>query len=197
MAQWAFIELQIGVTQANVIYGTFAALPIFLIWLNVSWIVVLMGCEIAYAVQHEATYHPPVPQSLVSIAQRERTAVQVLAAVWKRFSDGQPPEAAGDVAADIDLPRPVTMEIVRALVQCGLLVFSRDPQEGLLPARDLSQLGVGELLLAYRHAGRTSHGELGGPLHDQVVAVHEQLEKGLRTEGSHGIGALLGATPGS
>ena len=53
VAQWAFIELQIGVTQANVIYGTFAALPIFLIWLNASWIIVLMGCEIAYAVQHD------------------------------------------------------------------------------------------------------------------------------------------------
>ena len=192
IAQWAFIELQIGVTQANVIYGTFAALPIFLIWLNASWIVVLMGCEIAYAVQHEVAYHPPVPQGLVSIAQRERTALQVLAAVWKRFSDGQPAESAGDVAADIDLPRPVTMEIVRALVQCELLAFSQGKQEGLLPARDLSRLEVGELLLAYRHAGRTSHGELGGLLHDRVVAVHEQLEKGLRTEGTHGIGAMIG-----
>jgi membrane protein len=191
LAQWAFISLQIGVTQANVIYGTFAALPIFLIWLNASWVVVLMGCEIAYAVQHEATYHPPVPQSLISIAQRERAALQILAVVWKRFSDGESPEAAGDIAADIDLPRPVTMEIVRALVQCGLLVLSRGPQEGLLPARDLSRLGVGELLLAYRHAGRTGHGELGGLLHDRVVVVHERLEQGLRAEGSAGIGSML------
>jgi membrane protein len=194
LAQWVFISLQIGVTQANVIYGTFAALPIFLIWLNASWIVVLMGCEIAYAVQHAATYHPPVPQGLVSIAQRERVALQILAAVWERFSDGKPPEPAGDVAADIDLPRPVTMEIVQALVQCELLVISQGASEGLVPARDLTRVGVGELLLAYRHAGRTSHGELGGMLHDRVVELHKQLEEGLRTEGSHGIGTMLAAT---
>jgi len=195
VAQFLFIKLQVGVTQANVIYGTFAALPIFLIWLNASWIVVLMGCEIAYAVQHEATYHPPVPQGLISIAQRERAALQILAAVWNRFSEGKPPEPAGDVAADVDLPRPVTMEIVQALVHCGLLVVSQGPIEGLVPARDLSREGVGELLLAYRHAGRTSHGELGGPLHDRVVMVHEQLEEGLRTEGSHGLGSMLAARP--
>jgi membrane protein len=194
IAQWIFIKLQIGVTQANVIYGTFAALPIFLIWLNASWIVVLMGCEIAYAVQHERTYHPPVPQGLVSIAQRERVALQILAEVWERFSDGKPPEAAGDVAADIDLPRPVTMEIVQALVQCELLVLAQGPHEGLVPARDLSHVGVGELLLAYRHAGKTSHGELGGVLHDRVVVLHEQLEEGLRSEGSHGIDMMLGTT---
>jgi len=194
IAQSVFISLQIGVTQANVIYGTFAALPIFLIWLNASWIVVLMGCEIAYAVQHAATYHPPVPQGLVSIAQRERVALQILAAVWSRFSDGKHPEPAGDVAADIDLPRPVTLEIVQALVQCELLVISQGAAEGLVPARDLTRVGVGELLLAYRHAGRTSHGELGGVLHDRVVELHKQLEEGLRTEGSHGIGAMLAAT---
>jgi membrane protein len=194
IAQFAFIKLQIGVTQANVIYGTFAALPIFLIWLNASWIVVLIGCEIAYAVQHERSYHPPVPEGLISIAQRERGAMQILAEVWERFSDGKPPETAGDIAADIDLPRPVTMEIVRALVQCGLLALTRGPSEGLLPARDLSAVGVGELLLAYRHAGTTSHGELGGPLHDRVTALHQHLEEHLRASGTRRIDAMLGAT---
>ena len=116
------------------IYGTFAALPIFLIWLNASWVVVLVGCEIAYAAQHEKNYHPPVPQSLVSIAQREQVAVQILATVWKRFSDGKPAEDAGDLAANIDLPRPVTMEIIRALIECGLLAQTAG-QGGVLPAR--------------------------------------------------------------
>ncbi len=86
------------------------------------------------------------------------------------------------------------MEIVQALVQCGLLVLSQGPNEGLVPARDLTRVGIGELLLAYRHAGRTNHGELGGVLYDRVAALHEQLEQGLLTEGSHGIGAILAAT---
>ena len=86
------------------------------------------------------------------------------------------------------------MEIVRALVQCGLLALTRGPGEGLLPARDLSHVGVGELLLAYRHAGMTSHGELGGVLHDRVTALHQQLEEHLRASGAQRIDAMLGAT---
>jgi len=196
IAQYAFIKLQVGVTQANLIYGTFAALPIFLIWLNVSWIIVLTGCELAYAVQHEASYHPPVPQGTISIAQRERAAMQILGAVWQRFSSGNPPETAGDVVAEIDLPRPVTIEIVRALVQCKLLALTQDPSEGLLPARDLNRFGVAELLMAYRHAGRTTHGELGGVLHDRVAAVHERLEQSLCEQGSPGINSLIEGSRG-
>lgn len=191
LAQWSYIKLQIGVTSSNVIYGTFAALPIFLIWLNVSWIIVLVGCEIAYAVQHAATYHPPVPRSLISIAQREQVALQILATVWKKFSDGEPAESAGDLAAEVDLPRPVTMEILDALVRCGLLATAMGPREGLLPGRDLSRMSVGELLVAYRHAGRTSHGDLGGILHERVAALHEQLERGLRAEGPEAIGVVF------
>jgi membrane protein len=192
-AQWAFITFQIGVTNSNVIYGTFAALPIFLIWLNVSWIIVLGGCEIAYAVQHAATYHPPVPHALVSIARRERAALQILATVWERFRGGAPPRVDGDLAVEVDLPRPITMEVVEALVGCGLLARASTEQgQALLPARDLSGLGVGELLVAYRHAGRAGHGEeVETAIDRQVRALHARLEQALREEGSQAIGAAL------
>jgi len=135
-----------------------------------------------------------VPQGTISIAQRERGAMQILATVWRRFASGEPPETAGDVAADIDLPRPVTMEIVNALVQCELLALTHNPGEGLLPARDLRDVAVAELLLAYRHAGRLRHGEHGGVLHDRVEAMHERLEERLCAQGSPGMDALIEGT---
>lgn len=191
LAQWVFIQFQIGVTHNNVIYGTFAALPIFLIWLNASWIIVLVGCEIAYAVQHEATYCPPVPEESISIAQRERTALQLLAEVWQRFVRGEPPLSAGDLAAEVDLPRPVTVEILRAMLDCGLLARAAGPHEGLLPARDLRRLSVGEILLAYRHAGGDTYGE-HGVIHDaRVDELHRRLEKAFRAEGSEQIEAIF------
>ena len=129
-------------------------------------------------------------QSLISIAQREQVAVQILAKVWKRFSDGLQPEDAGDIAADIDLPRPVTMEILGALIECGLLARAAG-QGGVLPARDLNRPGVGDLLLAYRHAGRTSHGEAGGQLFERIVRLHGQFEERLRAEGSLDMESIL------
>ena len=145
LVQWVFIKFQIGVTSNNLIYGTFAALPIFLAWLNLSWIIVLVGCEIAYAVQHESSYRPSIPAGLVSISQRERAALQVLVRACKRSSDGLPPEGAGAIAAEIDLPRPVTTEIVEALEPDGVLddnVLIGDGNNNQLFGRD----GVDEII---------------------------------------------------
>lgn len=190
LVQWVFIEFQIGVTNNNLIYGTFAALPIFLAWLNLSWIIVLVGCEIAYAVQHESSYRPSIPAGLVSISQRERAALQVLVRACKRANDGLPPESAGAIAAEIDLPRRVTTEIIEALVHCSMLVRSAKPERALLPASDLSHERVGDLFLAYRHAGKISHGDLGGFLDETVCAFHDRLEAALRHEGLLKLSAL-------
>ena len=56
MAQWAYINWQIGVSKYNAIYGSFAQLPLFLVWLYASWVIVLLGSEISYAVQNVMLY---------------------------------------------------------------------------------------------------------------------------------------------
>lgn len=190
LTQWVFIWFQIGVTGNNAIYGAFAALPIFLVWLNTSWIIVLVGCEIAFAAQHESFYRRPVPVGVVSITQRERAAIQVLLRTWKRFVDDSPPERAGDIAAKVDLPRPVTAEIIEALVRCGMLERSARPEEALRPGSDLGQGRLGDLLLAYRHTGKINSGSLGGFLGKEVGAYHESLEAALRRAGSLDLAAL-------
>ncbi len=54
--QAIYISFQVGVTSRNAIYGTFASVPIFLAWLYVSWLLVLLGAQIAYAIQNETSY---------------------------------------------------------------------------------------------------------------------------------------------
>ncbi len=72
--QWLYINLQVGVNQYNKIYGTFASIPIFLIWLYVSWQIVLLGAEVGFAFQNYATYkmeqraHSASPQSRIMLA---------------------------------------------------------------------------------------------------------------------------------
>ncbi len=52
--QWAYVTFQVGVTNTNVIYGSFAAIPLFLTWLQLSWLIVLIGAKLAFAIQN---YH--------------------------------------------------------------------------------------------------------------------------------------------
>lgn len=55
--QFLYLETQLLVTRLNGVYGTFAAIPLFMIWLNISWNIILMGAEISYAFQHVDNYN--------------------------------------------------------------------------------------------------------------------------------------------
>ena len=56
IVQFLYLETQILVTNFNTIYGTFAAVPLFMIWLNLGWFVILIGAELSYAFQHVDSY---------------------------------------------------------------------------------------------------------------------------------------------
>jgi membrane protein len=176
--QWAFIHFQVGVSRYNAIYGTFASLPVFMVWLQISWIIVLLGCDVAYAVQHLKTYHPPLPEGFLSIAQREQTALLVLLEVVRRFRLGEPPPEEGDVAALAGIPSKLVARIVDQLVDCGLLAKVEAPEEGLLPARDLLEMRVSELLNRFRHQGVSRPAENGEELTRLVREIHGLLEQG-------------------
>jgi uncharacterized BrkB/YihY/UPF0761 family membrane protein len=56
LVQWIYIDLQVGMAKQNAIYGSFAALPLFLAWIQISWTIVLFGAELCCAVQHSDGY---------------------------------------------------------------------------------------------------------------------------------------------
>ena len=55
--QFLYLETQLLVTRLNGVYGTFAAIPLFMVWLNISWNIILMGAELSYAFQHVDSYN--------------------------------------------------------------------------------------------------------------------------------------------
>jgi len=64
--QWIYISFQVGVSRANAVYGSFAALPLFLVWMELSWLIVLMGSEISFAAQNMDTHGFPEGSEKVS-----------------------------------------------------------------------------------------------------------------------------------
>lgn len=55
--QYVYLETQVMVTRLNGIYGAFAAVPLFMIWINVGWFIILIGGELSYAFQHVENYN--------------------------------------------------------------------------------------------------------------------------------------------
>jgi len=102
------VELQVGIANANALYSSFAALPIFLVFVNLCWIVVLIGAELAFAHQAEPTYREverPYPDDH---ALREVFALRASVRIARRFMAGDEPATPGELALELGVPvRPV------------------------------------------------------------------------------------------
>lgn len=112
LLQWAYVSSQIGVGSYNKIYGGFAALPLFLIWVQYSWFVVLFGAELTFAWQNVDHYE--LENDIVNISDRYKRVIALMIAncVVKNFNEGKPPLTAMDISSKLDLPVRLTRLII-------------------------------------------------------------------------------------
>ncbi len=144
------IQFQMGVARYNAIYAGFAALPIFLIWLQTSWIAVLLGAEVCFAHQSAASYYPDSPAA-GSLRERERIALRVLARIGARSLRGEPPASAAELAQLLGVSlRPLEL-VLGELVDGGLLAATRSQgADTYLLARDIDRIQVKAVLDLFR-----------------------------------------------
>jgi membrane protein len=131
------------------IYGTLAALPLFLFWIYVSWIIVLFGAQVAFAFQNAATYREEAEALRANPLARERAAVRLYLEVARDFFAGHPSTNPDYAAAALGVPRRLLERIVLQLREGGFL-RTVDGEAGLVPARDLGQVTVFDILTHLR-----------------------------------------------
>jgi len=147
VAEWAYITLQVGFAKYNAIYGTFAQLPIMMVWLYVSWVIVLAGAELSYTLQHFAQIREHRRQARARAGLRLEAAVALLEAVQRAFVAGLPGRTVQELAAETRLSQGLVQTVLASLA--GMRVLAEASQQGravYLPARDLAALPFVELL---------------------------------------------------
>lgn len=168
LTQWIYITFQIGVSKYNAIYGSFAALPLFMIWLQTSWLIILFGAELAFAYQNVETYEwEPDSQQISSYFKRLLT-LQVAHLVIKKFADGESPLSAYEITHILDIPLGLVNQILYELVGSGILseIQTDDYKESAFqPARDINMLTVAYVIEALENRG----------IHDIPVVRNESL----------------------
>lgn len=143
--QWVYITFQIGASKYGAIYGSFAALPLFLVWLQVSWLIVLFGAEISFAEQNVDTYEFESDSLKASNAFKKLLALNVTHVCVKRFHNGEKPQTADEISHELEIPIRLTNLILYELTEAGVLseVKINDGHTvAYQPARDIEDLTV-------------------------------------------------------
>jgi membrane protein len=142
---------QIQLARYNPIYSSFAALPMLLLWIYLSWSVFLIGAELAFAFQNEAAFTSMARTGKVDQAFRERIAPRLAGRVTRAFLAGQRPPTTGELAGELGVAPRTVAQVLETLCSAGLLArTSVGVDDGYLPARDPETITVLDLLHALR-----------------------------------------------
>lgn len=160
LTQGAYINAQVVVSKYNAIYGSFAALPLFLIWLQISWMIVLLGAEIAYAHQHVGHHTMMADYQKSNAYFRRRYAVHILRLIVQRFKDGKSAFTVGQISEALKLPYLLVEQLVAHLRDSGLIcaVQGKRPNGAALqPAVDIHAITIASVLDALDKRGPIDH----------------------------------------
>lgn len=145
LIQFYYITLQIGFSRYNAIYGSFAALPLFLTWVQLSWLVFLFGAEISSALENIRLFGYMKDYKFLSLSKKRLLSILVLKKIITKFSKGESPPGIQDLSREIKLPvlyvMYITDELVKARLAVRVLAYN-DLANGFQPAEDIASISL-------------------------------------------------------
>jgi len=179
LTQWGYIHFQIGMGKYNAIYGAMAQLPILMVWLYISWVIVLAGAEIAYAVQSVAGYsRERRTVSMESFALREYIGLAVVAELARASIRHTQAVTFDDLAAKLDVPVGRVHAVVKDLIGVGLVRVTGAADEELVLAFAPDSVTVDWIVEVLRGGGKVDHDSLPGECPAPVKEVMRKLTEG-------------------
>lgn len=154
--QLGYIKSQILFSRYGAVYGSFAALPLFLIWLQLSWLIVLFGAEVSFAHQNVETYEFEPDCLRVSHSFKRLVSLRIAHLLAKNLVGGNKPLTATQVSHKLEVPIRLVNEILFELVESGVICEAKidgDKTVGYQPAQDLEKLTVKYVINAMEERG--------------------------------------------
>jgi membrane protein len=177
VVQWAYISFQVGTARYNAIYGSFAALPLFLMWVQISWWVVLFGAELSFANQNVDTYEYEPDSNKVSPAFKMVLTLHIAHLLIKNFTQGERPLTDSEISHQLKMPIRLVHKILYDLVQSRVITETRtkeDQKFGYQPARDINTLTIKYVVDAIDQNGTNS---IPVARTEEFEALSDALEK--------------------
>lgn len=154
LTQWGFITFNFVFSRYNAIYGSLAILPLFLIYVQLSWFIVLIGAELAYAMQHFRTWVPDTDRLKMSLRHRKKMALIIMHRIIKRFENASDPITIDELSGMGNVPSRFIGEICYDLEKAGLINrIESEGDDAFQPAFDIQQMTINSVLNKYESDG--------------------------------------------
>lgn len=157
--QMTYINGMLWISRYNAIYGSFAAFPLLLLWVQLTWVITLFAVKLCYAIQNVRMFDYDKESSRVSHRYKDFFTLVIAASITQRFIDvvEDRPHSPDSLSNDCRIPARLVSEILRTLLDSGVIVEVNIPEGGgetfYHPALDPEKLSVGYLLERLDRAG--------------------------------------------
>jgi membrane protein len=177
---WLYFDLQYGITKLSAIYGGLAALPLFIILLQASWTIVLLGAELSFANQNISRYEFESEALNISSYQKRALILMIMHLIIRNFAIGEKPVSASAIGKQLNIPVRLAREILSELsnVELVSILHEQEQKERLYqPAMDINRMTVSFVLSKLDKKGTDHNMVMKSREYDTVIKMLDKFDK--------------------
>jgi membrane protein len=178
--QWLYIDLQFGISKLSTIYGSFAAIPLFIVWVQSSWIILLLGAELSFANQNVSRYEYEYEALNISLFQKRALILMTLNMIIRNFTVGEKPISAENISGSLKIPVRLVRDILQDLTNSNLVsvIHENEHEERLFqPAIDINKLSVSYVLNRLDKKGSENQIFVKSKEYNKITSMLEKFDK--------------------
>jgi membrane protein len=177
---WLYFDLQFGITRLNAIYGGLALVPLFIILLQGSWLIILVGAELSFANQNVSRYEFESGALNISHFQKRALVLMILHMIVRNFTVGEKPISAENISKTLKIPVRLVRDILEDLSSINIvsIIHEHEQKERLYqPAIDTHKLSVSYVLTRLDRKGKDQKILVKTNEYAKVVSMLEKFDK--------------------
>jgi membrane protein len=187
LLQWLYFTLQFGIAKLSAIYGSFAAVPLFIIWMQSSWIIVLIGAELTYANQNINRFEQEFQSIKISYFQKRALILLILQRIIRNFVIGERPLSAEEISIGLGIPVRLAKDILQDLQNVDLVSVIQEEgvEQRFQPALDINKLTISYVFSRMDRKGASQITITRNEDYEKVTAILEKFDRLVAKSGSN------------
>lgn len=185
-SNWIFASFVIGSAKYTAIYSAFASMIIFFVWLYVNWVILLVGCSIAFYHQHPAQQYLGSRDIILSNRLKESIALNIMALIARHYHAHKPAWTIEEIALHMKISTEACSIIVDQLLNKNFLTETAETPSTFLPAYDIETLSLYDIISSIRSAEETTNNAFNQlQAEDEVLQIQHNIDDSIKAALQH------------